>query len=76
MVTGRNWVLMSRGLSTLLMASDVPLTYGMVTVALGSFCRSDCFLVRVSTPWLTRLGYPFNIRAWDIRFLSFSPLSA
>ena len=34
MVTGRNWVLMSRGLSTLLMASDVPLIYGMVIVAL------------------------------------------
>ena len=33
-VTGRNWVLMSRGLSTLLMASDVPLIYGMVIVAL------------------------------------------
>ena len=63
-------VLMSRGLSNLWMASDVPLIYGMVVVALGSSCCSDWFLVMVSTPWLTRLGYPFNIRALDTRFLS------
>ena len=42
-VVGQNWVLMSRRARTLLMASDMPLTYGMVVVALGLLACLDWF---------------------------------
>ena len=37
-VVGRNWILMLRGTRAFLMSSDVPLTYGMVTVACVYWC--------------------------------------
>ena len=40
-VVGQNWVLMSRGTRAFLMVSDVPLAYGMVTVACVYWCDNQ-----------------------------------
>ena len=67
MLVGRKVVLMPRGDRTRLMASEVPLMYGMVVevVTVGG-CEGESRLCKVwEWRWMKVAGYPFWARALE-----------